>query len=235
MGKTISALLTILGSAAYTLLFSAPGAIAGDTLLTIDAGKIRGVIETPGSQVRVFRGIPYARPPVGELRWRPPLPVEAWDTVKDCSAFGPSCLQPAQKIVPDGIHFAEDGAVQVTINYRLGPFGFMAHPALSAESPEHVSGNYGLLDQIEALKWVQAEEADLKVADAMHAAWLRFAESGDPNGKGFPGWPAFSPANDTHFEFGDRLGTGQHLMSEECDLLDEISNIRARGTGIPGE
>jgi hypothetical protein len=82
---------------------------------------------------------------------------------------------------------------------------------------------------------VQAEEADLKVADAMHAAWLRFSESGDPNGKGFPEWPAFSTANDTHFEFGDRLGTGQHLMSDECDLFDEISISRIRGAGIPGE
>ena len=198
--RTISVLLRTLGAAALALLLNPRGAIAGDTLLTIDAGKIRGVIETTGSPVRVFRGIPYARPPVGDLRWRPPRAVPPWDTVKECSSFGPSCLQPAQKIVPDiageqsedclylnvwtganpgdrkpvlvwihgggfaigsgsqrtydGLHFAEDGAVQVTINYRLGPFGFMAHPALSAESPGHVSGNYGLLDQIAALKWV---------------------------------------------------------------------------------
>jgi para-nitrobenzyl esterase len=82
---------------------------------------------------------------------------------------------------------------------------------------------------------VRAEEADLRVADALHAAWLRFAESGDPNGKGFPEWPRFSTANDTHFEFGDRLGTGQHLMSEECDLFDEISNSRTHRAGIPEE
>ena len=100
MGKTHHASLTILGCAAAILLFNPRNACAGDTLLTIDAGKIRGVTETPGSPVRVFRGIPYARPPVGELRWRPPQPVVSWDTVNVCSTFGPSCLQPAQTIIP---------------------------------------------------------------------------------------------------------------------------------------
>jgi para-nitrobenzyl esterase len=174
MVRTIFTVLTHAGVAAATLLFNASAASPGDTILAIDAGKIRGVIETPGSPVRVFRGIPYARPPVGELRWKPPQPVVSWDTLKECSTFGPSCLQPAQKIIPgitgkqsedclylnvwtaanpgdkrpvlvwihgggftigsgsqrtyDGLHFAEDGAVEVTINYRLGPFGFMAHP-----------------------------------------------------------------------------------------------------------
>ncbi|HMK39852.1 MAG TPA: carboxylesterase family protein [Bacteroidota bacterium] len=543
MGRFFSALPAILFCAACMLLFGPQAARAGDTLLTIDAGRIRGVMEAPGSAVRVFRGIPYARPPTGDLRWRPPQPAGAWDTVRDCSAFGPSCLQPEQKIVPgvagkqsedclylnvwtaagagekrpvmvwihgggftigsgsqktyDGLHFAEDGAVQVTINYRLGPFGFMAHPALSRESPEHVSGNYGLLDQIEALKWVRrniaafggdpanvtifgesagsvavgcliasplarglfqraimesgvpvnlpplrakgerdssaesagvaiarqigieepegateataerlrntsaeallasshpriglfgsgrrmgpsidgyvlprspleiyaageenavpvligsnadegtlfiqqipirrpvgyamavknlfgefagrvtqmfpvhtaedvrpaiarlvtvaafvaparraaralsvhnpnvrlyhftrvspllrernvgathgvelfyvfktippgvhADEADLRVADAMHAAWLRFARSGDPNGEGLPGWPAYSAAGDVHLEFGDNPRTGHRLMEEECNLMDEISESRARGTLTGGE
>ena len=516
---------------------------AGDLLLTIDAGKIRGVTETAGSPVRVFRGIPYARPPVGDLRWKPPLPALPWNGVKECSTFGPSCPQPLQKIIRgitgpqsedcltlnvwtaanagekkpvmvwihgggftigsgsqgtyDGLHFAADGAVLVTINYRLGPFGFMAHPALSAESPSHVSGNYGLLDQIEALRWVQrniaafggdpanvtifgesagsvavgclvasplarglfqraimesgipanlprlrggeesdssaestgigiareagiagpdgatgataaelrgippekllssshprvglfgagrrmgpsvdgyviprpplemfasgeqnnvpvilgsnadegtlfiqqipitrqagyrsaarrlfgefadrviamfpirsaedvkpqiarlvtvaafvaparraaralsrheshvwlyhftrvppvlrennmgathgveifyvfktiplgvgAEDADIRLADNMHGAWLRFAETGNPNGKGFPEWPAYSASNDAYFEFGERPGRGGNLLGRECDLFDEISTSRARGTGIPGE
>ena len=182
------------------LAYSHPSEHA-DTVLAIDSGQIRGTYESPGSPVRVFRGIPYARPPVGELRWRPPEPALSWTGTKDCIKFAPSCPQPPQRFVRDisgpqsedclylnvwttaergdgrpvmvwihggsfaigsgsqptydGSHFAEDGVVEVTINYRLGPFGFMAHPALSAESPNHVSGNYGLLDQIEALKWVQ--------------------------------------------------------------------------------
>ena len=529
--------------AGFALMLLVEGARAGDTVLTIDAGKIHGAIETPGSAVRVFRGIPYARPPVGDLRWRPPQRPLPWNGVKECTAFGPSCLQPAQRIVRgitgeqgedclylnvwtaaeagerkpvmvwihgggftigsgsqgtyDGLHFAADGAVEVTINYRLGPFGFMAHPALSAESPSRVSGNYGLLDQIEALRWVQrniaafggdpgnvtifgesagsvsvgclmasplakglfqkaimesgvptnlprlrgggasdsstesagveiaraagidnpegssgataaalrslpadkllasshprigllgagrrmgptvdgyvlpgepveifargeqndvpvilgsnadegtlfiqhipirkpagyvlaakrlfgdfadrviamfpirsaedvkpemgrlvtvaafvaparraaralsrhgdhvwlyhftrvapvlrehnmgathgvelfyvfktippgvsAGDADVGLADKMHGAWLRFAETGDPNGGGLPVWPAYSAANDTYFDFGDEPGARVHLMSRECDLFDEISASRARGTGIQEE
>jgi para-nitrobenzyl esterase len=516
---------------------------AADTLLTIDAGRIRGVTETSGSPVRVFRGIPYGRPPVGDLRWKPPVPPLPWGGVKECSTFGPSCPKPSQKIILgisgpksedclylnvwtaahagekkpvmvwihgggftigsgsqatyDGLHFAADGAVEVTLNYRLGPFGFMAHPALSAESPLHVSGNYGLLDQIEALRWVQrniaafggdpgnvtifgesagsvavgclvasplakglfqraimesgvpanlprlrgddendstaepagidiarsagidnpegstgttaaalrrlspeqllstshprvglfgagrrmgpsvdgyviprapldmfasgeqnnvpvilgsnadegtlfiqqipitrpagyriagrqlfgafadrvismfpirsaedvkpeiarlvtvaafvaparraaralsrhenhvwlyhftrvppvlrehnmgathgvelfyvfktiplgvgAEDADIRLADKMHGAWLHFAETGNPNGKGLPEWPPYSAATDAYFEFGENPGAGANLLSRECDLFDEISTSRARGTGIPGE
>ncbi len=543
MRSPIPALLAGCVFTLSTLVLFPPAARAGDTLLTIDAGNIRGVTDLPGSPVRVFRGIPYARPPVGALRWKPPQPVAPWNGVKDCSTFGPSCPQPAQKIVPgvrgsqsedclylnvwtaagpgerkpvmvwihgggftigsgsqatyDGLHFAEDGAVEVTINYRLGPFGFLAHPALSAESPDHVSGNYGLLDQIAALRWVQRniaafggdpgnvtifgesagsvavgcllgsplarglfhkaimesgipanlpplrgqdvhdssaesagvdiaraigidnpgspaeetasrlratsadkllesshpriglfgggrkmgpaidgyviprppletfaageqnavpvilgsnadegtlftrqipirlpigyrlaqeklfgefadrvmnlfpvrtagdvqpalgrlvtvaafvaparraaralashdghvwvyhftrvarvlkernvgathgaelfyvfktippgvrpDEADMSVAEAMHGAWLRFAATGDPNGGGLPAWPPYAKTEDVYFEFGDRLGSGEHLMSRECDLFDEITRSRKRGTLPPGE
>lgn len=170
-------------------------------VVTVEGGKISGLPAAPGSRVRVFRGIPFARPPVGPWRWKPPQRVEPWEGVRDCTAFGPACVQPAARIVPevrekrsedclyvnvwtaarggegrpvmvwihgggfaigsgalrfyDGRRFAEDGVVLVTINYRLGPFGFLAHPALSAESPHHVSGNYGLLDQVAALEWVR--------------------------------------------------------------------------------
>ena len=173
---------------------------AADTLVVVEGGTVRGTIEKAGSGVRVFRGIPYARPPVGDFRWKPPGAIEPWSGTRNCTQFGASCVQPDQKIIRgisgprsedclylnvwtaaasgetrpvmvwihgggftigsgsqasyDGLSFAGDGAVEVTINYRLGPFGFMAHPALSAESPEHVSGNYGLLDMIAALRWV---------------------------------------------------------------------------------
>ncbi|SKB38606.1 carboxylesterase/lipase family protein [Sphingopyxis flava] len=164
------------------------------------AGEWRG-------DLRVFRGIPYAAPPVGARRWRPPAPPEAWRGVRKAAAFGAACVQPAypedsvyfEPQMPmsedcltlnvwapkvavkapvivwihggallrgtsasplyDGGEYAKRGIVFVSINYRLGVLGWFAHPALSAESPEGVSGNYGLLDQIAALRWVRRNVA----------------------------------------------------------------------------
>lgn len=169
----------------------------------LDSGAISGVlVEKEGAApVRAFKGIPFAAPPVGALRWKPPQPVAPWEGVRACEAFGPVCPQPMVPffVVPgprsedclylnvwtgaadpgaklpvmvwihggslifgagsqglyDGAPLARRGVVVVTINYRLGPFGFLAHPALSKESPQGVSGNYGLLDQLAALEWVK--------------------------------------------------------------------------------
>lgn len=169
----------------------------------IDTGIIKGqyVGESGGgSGLYAFKGIPYAKPPLGDLRWRPPQVADAWQGVRPATAFGPACIQPEDGIVfvpgpksedcltlnvwsaanpgdkrpvmvwihgggysigagsmwpHNGRSFADSGAVLVNFNYRLGPFGFMAHPALSAETLVNTSGNYGLLDQIAALQWVQ--------------------------------------------------------------------------------
>ncbi|MFA6929275.1 MAG: carboxylesterase family protein [Lentisphaeria bacterium] len=175
---------------------SAPRANSGTIWLT--SGPITGE-ERDG--VCSFKGIPFAAPPVGELRWKPPQPVKPWTEVRDCTESGSSCPQPksmlglplakasedclylnvwtASKRASDklpvmfwihgggyttgsgsqpsynGTALTRQGVVVVTINYRLGPFGYFAHPLLSKESPQGVSGNYGHLDQIAALQWVQ--------------------------------------------------------------------------------
>ena len=172
------------------------------TPIKIDTGLVEG---QPGanSQVTVYKGIPYAAPPVGDLRWKAPQPPQSWQGTKDASVFGASCMQTpypenslyrsplgpvsedcltlnvwtpaAAKKLPvmvwihggaltrgsgatpvyDGEALARKGVVLVTINYRLGAFGFLAHSELTAESPNHSSGNYGLLDQVAALQWVK--------------------------------------------------------------------------------
>jgi len=177
-----------------------PGANATGPQVRVRAGSLQGVTEA-GSLVAAYKGIPYAKPPVGDLRWRPPVPAPAWEGVRDAREFGHACLQPPQQPTGlysggmaslsedcltlnvwapagarglpvmvwihggalvggssseplyDGVKIAQQGVVFVSINYRLGLLGFLAHPALSAESPQRLSGNYGLLDQIEALHW----------------------------------------------------------------------------------
>lgn len=160
-----------------------------ETLVRTDAGYVAGL----GGEVRTYKGIPYAAPPVGPLRWKPPQPVKPWETVRLAKNFSPACTasedcltlnvwtparipdarlpvvfwihgggfaagsssQPAY----DGSVLARQGVVVVSINYRLGQYGFFAHPELSAESPQGVSGNQGLLDMVHALKWVQTNIA----------------------------------------------------------------------------
>ena len=173
--------------------------VAGEFVTIASAcGRLRGRrLEAGGA---VFKGIPYAAPPVGPLRWRAPQPAARWDGERDALAFGPDFPQApnARNRAPrqdedclylnvwtpaadraaklpvlawihgggftagsgsdlrcDGERLAAEGAVVVTFNYRSGLFGFLAHPALSAESPRQVSGNYGLLDQLAALAWVR--------------------------------------------------------------------------------
>jgi para-nitrobenzyl esterase len=164
-------------------------------------GVVEGAREE--NSVRVFKGIPFAQPPVGDLRWKPPQPAKDWSGVRMADKFGPRAMQlplfgdmvfrsdgmsedclylnvwtPAKsgdERLPvlvyfygggfvagdgsepryDGAGMAGKGVVAVTANYRLGVFGFLAHPELTKESPGHASGDYGLMDQAEALRWVR--------------------------------------------------------------------------------
>ncbi|HEY6619012.1 MAG TPA: carboxylesterase family protein [Steroidobacteraceae bacterium] len=169
-------------------------------IVTTPAGALEGRRE---GALRVFKGIPYASPPVAEARWRPPTSLPRWSGLRETLEFGPACTQPtprgtgiyandlrptsedclmlniwapadafrapvfvwihggallggsSKESLYDGTRLATHGIVVVSLNYRLGVLGFLAHPELSAESPLGISGNYGLLDQIEALRWIK--------------------------------------------------------------------------------
>ncbi len=188
----IRALLAVVISAASAIT------LAQSPNVTTESGAISGLSE---SGLIVYKGIPFAAPPVGDLRWRPPVPVAPWTGTRKADAFAPACMQTgvsmpgetppavsedclylniwtpakAQERLPVivwiygggfingsasmplywGDRLAREGVIVVTIAYRLGPLGFLAHPELTRESPHHSSGNYGLMDQIAALEWIQ--------------------------------------------------------------------------------
>jgi len=189
------------------LLFFMVSGLTAIAQLNNDAPRVKtanGVLEgVDESGVKIFKGVPFAAPPVGNLRWREPQRVQNWSGVRKADKFGPRAMQlpvfgdmnfrsdgmsedclylnvwtPAktgnEKLAVlvyfygggfiagdgsepryDGESMARRGIVAVTVNYRLGVFGFFAHPELTKESPHHASGNYGLLDQNAALLWVQ--------------------------------------------------------------------------------
>jgi len=195
-----------------------PGQSQTDSLplVTIDSGTLQGAHFGTAPYEVMFLGIPYAAPPTGERRWKPPQPIEKWQGARSSNSYGAACPQAddpdievyakevaqafepyysyrtdedclylnvwttnlpgshttarklpvmfwihgggdtgASQMAPMGPTLAREGVVLVSTNYRLGTLGFMAHPALTEESPHHVSGNYGILDQIAALQWVQ--------------------------------------------------------------------------------
>jgi para-nitrobenzyl esterase len=171
--------------------------------ITISNGIVEGEFDIK-TNIQSFKGIPFAQPPVGDLRWKAPQPVTSWNGVKQTKKFGPRAIQSnvfgdmgfrsdgmsedclylnvwspaksADEKLPvlvyfygggfaagdgsesryDGENMAKKGIITLTVNYRLGIWGFFSHPELTKESPNHASGNYGLLDQNAALKWVQA-------------------------------------------------------------------------------
>jgi para-nitrobenzyl esterase len=181
---------------------AARSAVASDEptpRVTLGAGVLEGTHFGSDKNDVAFLGVPYAAPPVGELRWKPPQPVQQWDGVRQATQYGPACPQPPagylptiswnenclylnvwttqvsanakmpvivyfhggsntvgySQFTPLGPALAPRGVVVVTANYRLGPLGFLALPALTEESKHHSSGNYGLLDQLQALQWVR--------------------------------------------------------------------------------
>jgi para-nitrobenzyl esterase len=180
-----------------TLALAGPATFARP--VAVESGAIEG---TSAQGLTVYKGVPYAAPPLGDLRWREPQRAQPWTSVRKADTFAPACLQKGVSMpgetppavsedclylniwVPSrrsakrlpvivwihgggysngsasmplywGDELAGQGVVVVTVAYRLGPLGFLAHPALTRESLHHSSGNYGLLDQIAALEWIQ--------------------------------------------------------------------------------
>ena len=178
---------------------TSPLALAQSPTTSTESGAISGIRE---SGLYIYKGVPFAAPPVGDLRWRPPAPVTPWTGTRKAEAFAPACMQTgvsmpgetppsvsedclflniwtpaksARERLPVivwiygggyingsssmplywGDQLAHKGVIVVTIAYRLGPLGFLAHPELTRESAQHSSGNYGLMDQIAALEWIQ--------------------------------------------------------------------------------
>ncbi len=183
---------------ATACLGSLPSGSSGPTV-RLEAGILKGMQFGSAKNDVAFLGVPYATPPVGPLRWKPPQPVSKWNGTRNAMEFGATCPQlPAgwlptlswnedclylnvwttepdvnarrpvivffhggsntagySQLTPLGPALSRLGVVVVSANYRLGPLGFLALPALTAESEHHSSGNYGLLDQLQALKWVR--------------------------------------------------------------------------------
>ena len=201
-GRLVCWLLPAL--AGPTIVLAQPAPTSGLQVTTVN-GIVQGTLEKSG--VRSFKGIPYAAPPVGALRWKAPQPAVSWTGVRTCDHFGPRAMQPpiysdmvfrsdgmgedclylnvwvpgagstsgSAGSLPVLVYFygggfvagdgsepryagesmATKGVIALTVNYRLGIFGLFAHPELTQESPDHSSGNYGLMDQAAALRWVQ--------------------------------------------------------------------------------
>jgi para-nitrobenzyl esterase len=179
-----------------TSLFALGTAFAAiDDPVHLDTGMISGTT-TPSADVRVFKGVPFAAPPVGDLRWRAPKPAAHWDGVRKAEEFSPTCMQgngsgkmsedclylnvwtgaksagdkrpvmvwiygggyntgSGSQAMYDGEALAKKGAVVVTLNYRLGVLGFFSYPELTKESDRRGAANFGLMDSIAALQWVQ--------------------------------------------------------------------------------
>lgn len=200
--RSLTAAALVLGLAAASFAGAAHAEAPAATAAAAPAAKIKqGALRGATVEgVETFLGIPYAAPPVGDLRWRPPAPAAGWSGARDATKAGASCqpardgtavedclfvnvtrpagAKPGAKLPvlvwihgggftigastaafgaeTDGIQFAKDGVITVSLSYRLGRAGWFAHPALTKEGP---TGNYGLMDQIAALKWVRANIA----------------------------------------------------------------------------
>lgn len=268
-------------------------------------GDVQGVLNQDQS-VRVYAGIPYAKAPIGELRWKETEPVENWEGVKDCSFFAPRSMQPLRhpaintlvdiysekgwhpdfKMHPEqnmsedslylniwrpnnndtnlpilvfihggslttgssafedynGEEMAKKGIIMITITYRLGVFGYFAHPDLIDESSNHTTGNYGLLDQIEALKWINnnasyfgGDKDNITIAGESAGSSSVSALCTSPLAKnlfkraiGESSSLVLKTPPHTYRSMEDALKVGEEVMKEfNCKTIEELRKIPA--------
>ncbi|HEX5183742.1 MAG TPA: carboxylesterase family protein [Allosphingosinicella sp.] len=280
-------------------------AAAAGPIVSVESGKLEGAVQGSPS-ILIFRGIPFAAPPTGDLRWAEPKPVARRSGIRQAIAFGPRCMQRpifadmmfrATKVAEDCLYLnvwtpakpgrsakarlpvlvyiygggfqagdgsekrydgealARRGIVVVTVNYRLGIFGFFAHPALTAASPYHSSGNYGLLDQIAALAWVKRNIAafggdpdhvtiggesagsfsvSALMASPLSRAMLRGAigESGAPMQKWTP--HALADQEREGVRFADSIGAPT-LAALRAMSAESLLDAQARDSSLPIE
>ncbi len=201
---TLGIITLVAACGGQTATSDEPAEMAVEPVAQTVAGALEGAWADEAAGVSVFRGVAFATPPVGDLRWRPPTPVESWGGTRMATEFGPACWQARNEenspysrgelarsedcltlnvwspasvgqqlpvmvwfhggghssgvgsaTIFDGTAMAKQGVLMVTANYRLGPLGFLAHPALTAESQHGSSGNYGILDHVATLAWVR--------------------------------------------------------------------------------
>ena len=294
----------LIGTSLTCLLIAAfASGAAAQGVIPTDRGPVRGV-ETP--TVNKYLGIPYAAPPVGDLRWQPPQPAARWQGPRDATQFGSHCAQDASpfgtesasedclylnvftpngkvaqekngktklkkaKRLPvmvwlhggallvgesddyDPARQVQQGAVVVTLNYRLGFLGFYAHPALTAESPYQASGNYGLMDQQAALRWVQRNisrfggDRDNVTIYGQSAGGLSVhAQLASPLSAGLfdraiaqsgaysPGEPSLADAESRGLLFAHNMGCGDN-QTVECLRALPVETLLANQPELPG-
>jgi len=255
------------GAAILAFVATTPAAAQPPTVQTA-SGAVEGATSADG-KIRLFTGIPYAQPPVGDLRWRAPQPAAAWTGVRKAATFGNRCVQgggfddmvfrdPAQSEdclylnvwtpavsgkskLPvmvwiygggfqgggsseprqDGAALARKGVVVVSMNYRLGVFGFFSHPELARESPHGATGNYGLLDQAAALAWVRQNAA---------------AFGGDPNNVTIFGESAGSISVSAHMASPVSKGLFRQAIGQSGGIAEWTRRMKpAAETGRNGE
>ena len=308
MLRTSRVLLAAGGTAVLLCLAIAQAAFGLEGPVRIESGLLDAGPPL-ASGVKAYRGIPYAAPPTGTVRWRAPQPSAPWEGIRDASSFGAACVQgPGQgyqnlTLVPgsprldedclylnvwtgaasadearpvmvwiyggaftdgagsiplyDGETLARKGAVVVTLNYRLGAFGFLAHPALSEESPHGSSGNYGVLDMLAALRWVQdniaafgGDPGNVTVAGQSAGAMALAALVASPRAEGLfqrviaqsGAWMGLGPntmrsrssAEADGLRQAGRLGAVTSAELRALDTRSVLENLRGAGLIVDG-
>ena len=275
-------------------------------ILSLENGQVQGVYNKDKT-VQIYAGIPYAKAPIGELRWKEPQDVENWSGVLDCSYFAPKSMQPASNAItstlvdmyaekgwhPDynmypeqnmsedslylniwrpnnsetnlpilmfihggsltsgssayedynGEEMAKKGVIMITISYRLGVFGYFAHEELQNESSNHTTGNYGLLDQIKALEWINnnatyfgGDKNNITIAGESAGSSSVSAICASPLANGLfkraigeSSSLVVKKAPHTYRKLNDALETGKNIMKEfKCSSIEELRKVSAK-------